>query len=145
MASVFKIHVTRYLDAAGRQVRKGTPEARPKRQKSRKWYGEYPDEQGLVRRVPLSSDKSSAQTMLNQLVQQAARRQAGLFDQYEIHERRSLSEHVDDFERFLASKNNTSDYVQQTANRIRQLMDDCEFHRLSQISAPQIAEWLAMR
>ena len=143
MASVFKIHVTRYVNAAGRQVRKDTPEARPKRQKSRKWYGEYTDEQGLVRRVPLSPDKSAAQTMLNQLVQQAARREAGLFDQYEIHERRPLAEHVDEFERFLASKNNTPDYVQQTTNRIRCLLEGCDFQRLSQISAPEIAEWLA--
>ena len=145
MASVFKIHVTRYLDSAGRQVRKGTPDAHPKRQKRRKWYGEYADEQGRVRRVPLSSDKSAAQTMLNQLVQQAARREAGLFDQYEVHERRLLSDHVDEFERFLASKNNTPDYVRQTTNRIRCLMENCGFQRLSQISAPEIAEWLAQQ
>src|SRR5437763_1340491 len=39
MARVFKKSITRYLDAGGRQVPKGTPGARKVREKSAKWYG----------------------------------------------------------------------------------------------------------
>src|SRR5690606_4665457 len=52
MPALFKLRITRYLDEQGRRVPKGTPGARVVRERSRKWYGEYRDAEGVTRRVP---------------------------------------------------------------------------------------------
>ena len=80
MAKVFKKSITRYLDHAGRQVKKGTPGARKSREKSAKWYGRVP---GDPRDVPLSTNKSAAQIMLNELVRKAELAKAGIHDPFE--------------------------------------------------------------
>jgi len=50
--------------------------------KSEKWYGEYRDKDGKVRRVALSTDKQAAKAMLSDLERVAERRKAGLIDDY---------------------------------------------------------------
>src|SRR4029079_10774046 len=45
--------------------------------KSKKWWGRYRDENGEEKRVPLATDKSAAQTMLNEAVRKAERKAAG--------------------------------------------------------------------
>jgi hypothetical protein len=42
MSRVFKKSIVRYLDAAGKQVPKGTLGSRTVKQKSAKWYGRVP-------------------------------------------------------------------------------------------------------
>jgi hypothetical protein len=57
---VFKKHIVRYLDAAGRQVPKGTPGATRRQEESSKWYGRVP---GTTRPVPLSTNKGAAERL----------------------------------------------------------------------------------
>jgi hypothetical protein len=40
MASLLKPWITRYLDAEGKQVKKGTPGARKVKKRTAKWYGQ---------------------------------------------------------------------------------------------------------
>ena len=80
MSRVFKKSITRYLDAEGRQVPKGTPGARKVKEKSAKWYGRAP---GAARPVPLCENKAAAQMMLNELVRKAGLATVGLADPYE--------------------------------------------------------------
>ena len=143
MASLFKPRITRYLDENGRRTRKDVPGARRVREKSRKWYGEYRDMHGVLQRVPLATDKSAAQAMLNDIVRRVEQRQAGLFDPYEEHAKRPLSSHLDDYERFLRAKDNSAKHVGQTIGRIRRLAAGCEFERLAQIDATKVATWLS--
>ncbi len=143
MASVFKTRTTRYVDDKGRQVKKGTPGAQIQRQKSRKWYGQYKDEGGILRRVALSSDKSASQTRLNELVKAVERKQAGLFDEFEEHEKKPLSKHLADYRTFLLAKGDSEQHAEQTVGRITRLLDGCEFRKLSDVNAPAVAEWLA--
>ena len=143
MASLFKPRITRYLDENGRRTRKGAPGARRVREKSRKWYGEYRDMHGVLQRVPLATDKSAAQAMLNDIVRRVEQRQAGLFDPYEEHAKRPLSSHLDDYEQFLQAKDNSAKHVGQTIGRIRRLAKGCEFERLAQIDATKVAAWLS--
>ncbi len=75
MANVFKKSITRYLDADGRQVPKGTPGARKVREKSAKWYGRVP---GAAKPVPLCANRSAAQIMLNDLVRKAELAKIGI-------------------------------------------------------------------
>jgi len=48
-----------------------------KLKRSRKWYGEYGDADGITRRVALCTDKQAAQAMLNALVRQAQLQRVG--------------------------------------------------------------------
>lgn len=41
--------------------------------RSKKWYGQYRDADGVRQRVPLSTDKSAAQAMLSELVRRVER------------------------------------------------------------------------
>ena len=143
MPSLSKKHVTRYVDANGRQVSKSTPGASAKREKSRKWYGKYRDENGKLQEKPLSSDKTVAQSMLVDIVKRIERRQAGLFDQYEEHEERTVREHLRDYKVFLLGKGDTAKHVNQTVTRIEKLIAGCEIERLSQVNGPRVVEWLA--
>src|SRR3954453_11296349 len=114
MARVFKKSITRYLDAGGRQVPKGTPGARKVREKSAKWYGRAP---GAARPVPLCENKAASQMMLNELVRKAGLAAVGLADPYEAHRKQPLLEHLADFEAALMAKGVTTKQAGQVAAR----------------------------
>ena len=143
MAGLFKLWITRYVDEQGRRVPKGAPGARPIRERSRKWYGEFRDAEEIARRVPLATDKAASRAMLNEIVRKVERKQAGLHDPYEEHEKRPLPDHLQDYRVYLESKGDTAKHVDQTIRRIQVLFDGCGFRRLSDIEATRIAAWLA--
>ena len=143
MPSLKKKTITRYLDDNGKQVRKLSPGAKKVTTKSRKWYGQYNDEHGLSKVVPLSTDKSAAQVMLNKLVAKAQRRIAGDHDPFEEHQSKPLTEHVDEYESYLLGKGDTEKHVKQTATRIRKLIQGCGFLQLSDLEAPKAVSWLS--
>ena len=142
MANLFKNRITRYVDIHGRRAKKDTPGAQRVREKSKKWYGEYKDAQGITRRAPLMTDKAASQAKLNELVRNEERRSVGLFDPYEEHRRRSVSDHITDYGAFLEAKDNSEQHVNQTISRIRRLAAGCKFERLSDIDAAKVAGWL---
>ena len=143
MAALFKIWIKRYVDATGKRIAKGSPGARAIRERSRKWYGEYQDAEGRTRRVPLATDKSAAQAKLGEILKKVERKQAGLFDPYESHEARPLTEHLDDYRLFLRSKGSTEKHVSQTIKRIETLLKGCEFEHLRDLDAHKVTTWLA--
>src|SRR5438270_4480387 len=114
MAGLFKLWITRYVDERGRRVPKGVPRARAVRERSRKWYGEFRDADGIARRVPLATDKAAAQAMLNEFVKKVERKQAGLYDPYEDHEKRPLADHLTDYRTHLRAKESTAKHIDQT-------------------------------
>ncbi len=111
--------------------------------KSRKWWGRYRDAEGRDRRVPLASDKTAAQAMLRELVVRVEREVAGLEDPFEKHRKCPLSEHLADFRKHLLSKGNTLAYIKQAAQRVRDLLAECKFERVNDISASRVQEQLA--
>jgi hypothetical protein len=143
MASLFKLRITRYVNQHGARVSKGSPGAKVVREKSRKWYGEYKDENETLQRVPLTTDKAAAQAMLNELVRKAERKASGLFDPFEEHAKRLLKDHIAEYEAFMTAKNNSEQHVAQTLARIRKLVSGCSFRHLAEIEAPKVATWLA--
>ncbi len=143
MAVLFKLWITRYVDASGRRVDKSTPGSHAVRERSRKWYGEYQDADGIARRVPLATDKAAAQAKLSEIIKRVERKQAGLHDSYEEHERRPLIEHLEDYRVYLRSKGNTNKHAAQTISRIKGLLEGCAFHRLRDLDALKVATWLA--
>lgn len=143
MASLFKQQVVRYVDEKGRRVPKLTQGARRVCEKSRKWYGEYKDEHERTQRVALSTDKSAAQTLLNDILRNVERRRSGIFNPYEEHGKLPLSQHISDYREFLNAKDNTTKHVEQTIGRIKRLCEGCNFFRLEDIDGTRVACWLS--
>jgi integrase len=133
MASLYKKPIS-VTDPKTGKKRKG---------KSKKWWGRYRDENGIERRVPLASDKTAAQAMLNELVLKKERKAAGFDDPFENHRNRPLSEHLKDFKNHLTTKGSTDDYIKSTNQRIKSLIEACKFELISQISPGRVQEFLA--
>jgi integrase len=140
MARVFKKTITRYLDADGRQVQKGTPGARRVREKSAKWYGRVP---GAAKPVPLCRNKTAAEQLLGELVRKAEFAKAGIADPFEKHSKRPLLEHLTDFEAALLAKGNTPKQARQVASRARRVLVGCKFVFMGDLSASRTMEYLA--
>src|SRR5262249_48707535 len=68
---------------------------------SKKWYGEYRDAHGIVRCVPLSTDRTAAEQMLAERVKRAELGKVGVTDPFEDYRKRPLADHLDDFRRYL--------------------------------------------
>ncbi len=111
--------------------------------KSKKWWGRYRDENGVEKRVPLASDKTAAQVMLNALVTKKERTAAGLGDPFEEHRGRPLLKHLEEFRRHLINKGSTTEHVDLTEQRIRDLVTACEFDRIDKIAADRVQDYLA--
>lgn len=113
------------------------------RVESRKWYGQYRDATGTIQRVPLLTDKAASQTMLNELIRNSEREQAGLRPSFAKHHECPISVHLDDFESHLAAKGNVGRGTRMTKNRIQAIFEGCEFRRIGDISASAVMTWLA--
>ena len=151
MANLFKPRLTRYINAEGHRISAGKakdshgkllPGVRMKQERAKKWYGKYRDENDTIQREPLCTDKSAAQTMLNELVRKVDRRQAGMTDPFEAHRKRKLAEHLADYRRHLEAKGNSPDYIAQTTHYAELIMAGCGFRRLTDLAAAPVADWL---
>jgi integrase len=119
-----------------------TDDGRRVRLWSCKWYGEYRDKDGIEQCVPLSTDKTAAEQMLAELVRKAERGRANLLDPYEEHRKRPLTEHLNDYRRYLKAEGNCAEYVAKTCARIQAILDGCRFVFIPDLSAAKAAEFL---
>ena len=110
--------------------------------KSKKWWGKYRDASGVIRRVPLATDKSAAQAMLNELVRKAEREKAGLSDPTDEQRKRPLSEHLGEFQAYLKNKGVTAKQVKECTTQIRKMIDDRKWTWINEISATGALEFL---
>jgi len=140
--ALFKQQIVRYVNASGKRVSKSTPGARRVQERSRKYYGEFADEHGVTKRVPLARDKAAAQTMLNDLIKQVERKQAGLHDPFEEHRKKPLAGHLEDYKRSLLAKGDTEKHAKQSVNRVQRLCDECGITRLQHFDLTKVETWL---
>jgi excisionase family DNA binding protein len=138
MADVFKKQISRYYTSAGRRCEANTPGATRKLQLSRKWYGTVGG-----KAVPLCSDKTKAQQILNKLLTDAAMRQHGLANPFEGQDKRPLADHLADFRRELEARNSAPRYVSVVVSRLEALLEGCGFRFIPDLSASRVMEWLA--
>ena len=82
--------------------------------------------------------------MLNEIVRKVERKIAGLEDPCEKQLKRPLVEHIADFEKHLLHRQRTAQHVQETLHRIRAIRAGCKFHRIADISASRVHEFLSM-
>ena len=71
-------------------VRKDPTTGEKTKAKSTKWWGQYKDAHGRLRRHPLSVDKRAAQAMLNEVVRKVELEKAGLVDRTDDERKRPL-------------------------------------------------------
>jgi hypothetical protein len=133
MASIFKPTFTKTDPKTGQKSKC----------KTKKWYVKYRDENRIVRRVPGFTDKEATRHLAARLEKQAARKETGLSDAFEAHRKRPLADHVEDYRRYLSSKDNTKEHVQVTCARISRINEACGFERIADISESRVADWLA--
>ncbi len=135
MASLYKKPIVKRDPRTGEKIKL----------KSKKWWGRYRDEHDVERRVPLATDKSAAQAMLNELVVKVERRKAGKLDPFEEHAKQPINEHVDDFEAHLRNKQNTAKHVQEVSTHVRKFVAGCKWSFLRDVSAGDVQQYLADR
>jgi integrase len=142
MAHLIKPWIVRYVDAEGRQVPKDTPGAVPVKERAKKYYAEGVPGWPKGKRVPLATLKATAQALLNKLVEDAIRGQAGIGDRYREHNARPLADHLQAYRRELEARGVSDKHSGQTCDRIRALAEGCEFHTLPEIDAESVVNWL---
>lgn len=125
MASLYKKPVLVTDPATGQKIKS----------KSKKWWGQYKDALGRLKRVPLAIDKLAAQAMLSAIVQRVEREKAGLVDPTEDQRRRPLAEHVADFRGYLVHRGVTPKQVQETLRMLQRMLDHRQWRRIGDITA----------
>jgi integrase len=143
VANLVKPWIVRYVDAEGRRVSSDTPGAKRVEERSKKWYGQGVPGWPSKKRVPLATHKATAQALLNRMVEDALRGNAGLTDRYKDHRALPIADHLADYRVALESKGNTLRYVRHIVRQIETLCDACDFKRLDDIEAGRVLDWLA--
>ncbi len=140
MAEIFK--PVYYVDpATGKRTTKATPGAI--RKKSPTWWVRYYLPNGERRKVKGYADRKATETLANDLERRAIREHVGLCDPTEVHAKRPLAEHLDDFRSYLSAKGNTALYVKMTLYRLTAVVDGCRFVRTADIQPSAVVEFLA--
>jgi integrase len=146
MASLYRPMSVRYVvngsrrDAEGKPVTKDTPGACQKRERSRIWRVKYKDEAGKDRSASLrTEDRDEAQERLADFLRKQKR---GESDPYAAHLETPLSEHLDDFRRYLEAKNSSSKHVDKTVSYVSRVFKSCRFNFIKNLDANSVADYL---
>lgn len=111
--------------------------------KSEKWYGEYRDKNGKIRRVPLSTDKQAAKAMLADLERVAERRKAGLIDDYADARKAVTGGMVAEYLSHLALKGDGERHIADTTRLLNTVIRECGFATLADLRADTLDGFLA--
>ena len=128
MASLYKKPVMVKDPATGEKV-KG---------KSKKWWGQYKNADGCLKRVPLAIDKSAARAMLDKIVKQVEREKAGLVDPTDEQRKRPLKEHIREYEAFLDNKGVTEKQKKETISKLNKIAAARRWKFIADINAELI-------
>jgi integrase/recombinase XerD len=113
-----------------------------KKTKSKKYWGQFKDALGRLRRVPLAVDKFAAQAMLNELVKKVEREVAGLVDPADEQRKRPLYKHVAEFHAYLVNRGISEKQVMETIRKLQKMIDERKWRSIPDISATGALEYL---
>ena len=146
-----------YRDRKGRQ------------RESARWYVEFSDHLGIIRRIPAFSDKAASEEFGRKVSRLASCMAAklppdaelarwiegldartrerllrfGLLDSQRAAGGKLLAEHLGDYERVMLAKGDCQRHVQQEVSKARRIMEGCRFRYWSDISASKVQGFLA--
>jgi integrase len=138
VGNLFRQQTVIYRTPDGKRCKAGTPGAKRYIVKSKKWYW-----QNHGKREPLSESKETARSMLAVKVGEAERASVGLEDRFREHRDRPLTEHLEEFGRFLAGKGNVAEHVQRTVSQCRAVLAGCQFDRAGDLRESDVIDFLA--
>jgi len=118
-------------------------DGKPVLSESKKWYIEYRDADGIVRRVAGFSDKKATEQRAAELEREAAQRETGLIDRHAEHRQCPLEKHLEAWEQALNAKGNTAKHATEQAKRVRKVFNACGFRFWQDISASKVQVHLA--
>jgi len=110
--------------------------------KSKKWWGQYKDASGRLRRHPLATDKAAAQAMLNELVRNVEREKAGLLDPTTEQRQRPLKDHLAEFKRYLENRGVTPKQLKESTRQVEKMIAGCKWKLIGQITADSALHFL---
>jgi len=132
MANLYKKPIVRTDPATGKKIKT----------KSSKWWGQYKDAAGRLRRHPLAVDKVAAQAMLSDLVRQVEREKAGFVDPCDAQRKRPLVEHLAEFQAYLCNKGVTDKQVREAISQITKMLQATKWRLIADITAGDALEFL---
>ena len=109
---------------------------------SKKWYARYVDTNGVDRRIALSGDKKISQRMLDEML--LAIDQGRNNDPVIEAAKRPMTEHLENFKKSLAAKNNTPNYVDQTHKRVLFYAETMKIRNIGGITPESIESFVAL-
>ena len=131
----------------GKKVPRRVPvmgkDGKPVQAESRRWYVEYKDANGRVRRKAGYTDRKATEQLAADLERTAERVRSGYRPKEHEHLARALEEHLADWQEALRAKGTTERQVQQVHNRAKRIMDDCGFVVWGDIRAAKVQKALA--
>lgn len=136
-----KVRITRYKDAEGRVVPKGTPGAQKIVNLSDKWYAEW-RVNGQKRRQPLSTDKTVSQKMLGDLILELEKGKAGLHFAFKDELLRPISEHVADFLADLKKRGVSEKYASERDRCLQAVISGCRAKTLADLTVDRVDHFL---
>jgi len=112
------------------------------------WYGQYTDADGKTQRVALCENKAAAEQTLAELVKKAEQTKAfGLTDPFGAHRKKSLAEHLADWEQSLQADivmgNAKPKHVRETVRNARRVIEGCRFVLPGDLSGSAVEAFLA--
>jgi integrase len=133
MASVYRPAYTRLDPTTGLRVPGKSPT----------WWAQYKGADGAYRRERGYTDRAATVALARKLEKRAARQAVGLVDEFEESAVRPIAEHLNDFERDLTARGNTTKHVQLLVGRARRLLKDAGIASIGELRGSALAEVLA--
>lgn len=107
------------------------------------WYIRYKTASGSWKKERGYTDRKMTEAKAGRLEEKVAKKIEGKDDPFEEHHARPLLEHVDDFERHLETKGaNTWKHVTETAGKVRQIVEGCDFKVIPDIQSSAVEDYL---
>ena len=110
--------------------------------KSSKWWGQYKDASGRLRRHPLSVDKRAAQAMLHEIVRKVELEKAGLVDRTDDERKRPLSQHLDEYKSYLRNKGVTEKQLRECTRQLDKMRTACKWTLFQDITVASALGYL---
>ncbi len=111
----------------------------------KKWYGQYHDACGRLKRVPLSANREAARQMLAELVKRVELEKAGVTSPYEEPAKITLRDHLEAYAASFAVRGHTQRQADQSLARCQAIIAGCRFRTLPDLDAEAVGKWLAKR
>lgn len=113
-----------------------------KRRKDRKWIIAWTDENDRRRTMTAFTDYEASLELARKLAKEAAMIKVGRQDPFEVHRKRPIGEHIDDFIESLRSRDRAPRYVRQVEKRIRTIIDALEVKHLQDLDPVAVDKYL---